>query len=452
MELGGPMRAPVRAKNKAPAPMQITAEQILREAAERQDVEVKAPKQKITDPDELAAFCVRKRKGFEDALRINRQHMPHWINYAKFEESQGQFDRSRSVFERALEIDHRDKKVWMSYAEMEMRNRHVNAARNIWDRAVTLLPRISVLWFRYAYMEEMLGNVAGARSVFERWTAWEPEDGAWTSFVRLELRHNNTEGARRVFGRYVQCHAVPRAYVRWAKFEEQQGEVANSREVFEAALAELRDDCVSEELLGNFASFEERQTEFARARTIYTYALSLEQLPAVEMEILRAKHATFERAHGDRESVEAVVHAKKRAQYEAAVLVEPRDYDHWFDLCRLEESLGPSNADAVRHAYERAVSNVPPAPRKSLWRRYIFFWLKYALFEELRAKDYTRTRDVYAACRRLLPHKLLTFGKIWIMSAQYELRRGQIGAARQILGAAIGVAPKAKTFRAYIQV
>lgn len=451
MELGAPMRAPVRAKNKQPAPMQITAEQILREAAERQEPETKPPKQKITDPEELAAFCLRKRKGYEDALRINRQHTPHWINYAKFEESQGQFDRARSIFERALEVDHRDKKIWMSYAEMEMRNRHVNAARNVWDRAVTLLPRVSALWFRYAYMEEMLGNVAGARAVFERWCAWQPEDSAWTSFIRLELRHNHPEGARRVFGRYVRCHAVPRSYVRWAKFEEQQGEGANARAVYEAALAELRDDCVSEELLGAFADFEERQAEYQRARTIYKYALALESLPAPDRESLMRKHAQFERAHGDRQSVEAVVHAKKRAQYEAALQAEPLNYDFWFDLCRLEESLGTSNADAIRHAYERAVACVPPAPRKNLWRRYIYFWIKYALFEELRAKDYSRAREVYAACRKLIPHAQFTFGKIWIMSAHFELRRGQLKAARQILGAAVGIAPKAKTFRAYIQ-
>lgn len=451
MELGAPMRAPVRAKNKMPAPMQITAEQILREAAERQEPETKAPKQKITDPEELAAFCLRKRKGYEDALRINRQHTPHWINYAKFEESQGQFDRARSVFERALEVDHRDKKIWMNYAEMEMRNRHVNAARNVWDRAVTLLPRVPVLWSRYAYMEEMLGNVAGARAVFERWCAWEPEDSAWTSFIRLELRHDHPEGARRIFGRYVQCHAVPRAYVRWAKFEEQQGAPANARAVYEAALQQLRDDCVSDEILGSFAEFEQRQAEYERARAIFTYALGLEGLSAPDREALVARHARFERAHGDKGSVEAVVHAKKRAQYEAAVAAEPLNYDHWFDLCRLEESLGAQNADAVRHAYERAVGSVPPAPRKGLWRRYIFFWIKYALFEELRAKDYARAREVYAACRRLLPHKLFTFGKVWILSARFELRRGQLKAARQILGAGIGLAPKPKIFRAYIQ-
>ena len=37
-------------------------------------------------------------------------------------------------------------------------------------------------------MEEMLGNVAGARQVFERWMEWEPEEQAWLSYIKIELK------------------------------------------------------------------------------------------------------------------------------------------------------------------------------------------------------------------------------------------------------------------------
>jgi hypothetical protein len=60
-----------RVKNKAPAPIQITAEQILREALERQEAEPAPPKQRITDPDELADYRLRKRKAYEDSIRRN---------------------------------------------------------------------------------------------------------------------------------------------------------------------------------------------------------------------------------------------------------------------------------------------------------------------------------------------------------------------------------------------
>jgi len=64
-----------------------------------------------------------------------------------------------------------------------------------------------------------------AAALFDRWTEWEPDDAAWTSYVRLELRANQPARARAVFQRYVVCHNVPRAWIKWAKFEEKQGQV-----------------------------------------------------------------------------------------------------------------------------------------------------------------------------------------------------------------------------------
>jgi hypothetical protein len=39
--------------------------------------------------------------------------------------------------------------------------------------------------------------------------------------------------------------------------------------------------------------------------------------------------------------------------------------------------------ERVRDIYERAVAQVPPGKEKRHWRRYIFLWLDYALFEEI---------------------------------------------------------------------
>ena len=59
-----------KVKNKAPAELQITAEQLLREAKERQlEIVPAPPKQKIQDAAELADYQLRKRKEFEDAIR-----------------------------------------------------------------------------------------------------------------------------------------------------------------------------------------------------------------------------------------------------------------------------------------------------------------------------------------------------------------------------------------------
>ena len=59
--------------------MQITAEQILREARELQEQDFKAPKQKITDETELAEYRLRKRKEFEDLVRRVRWNSSVWV-------------------------------------------------------------------------------------------------------------------------------------------------------------------------------------------------------------------------------------------------------------------------------------------------------------------------------------------------------------------------------------
>lgn len=79
-------------------------------------------------------------------------------------------------------------------------------------------------------------------------------------------------------------------------------------------------------------------------------------------------------------------------------------------------------------------------------------WINYALFEELQGKDADRTRQVYKACIELLPHKIFTFSKIWLLFAQFEIRQKNLTAARKILGMAIGMCPRDKLFRGYIDI
>lgn len=78
-------------------------------------------------------------------------------------------------------------------------------------------------------------------------------------------------------------------------------------------------------------------------------------------------------------------------------------------------------------------------------------WINYALFEELQAKDIERTREVYSECLKLIPHKIFSFSKLWVMYSNFEIRQKDLAAARKIFGTAIGMAPKDKIFQAYIQ-
>lgn len=395
-----------------------------------------------------AEYRLGKRKDFEDqARRVGRWNPSIWVKYAQWEEAQKDFRRARSVWERALDADHRNVSLWLKYAEMEMRHRFVNHARNVWDRAVTLLPRVDQLWYKYIHMEEMLGNVPGARQIFERWMQWEPDHHGWAAYIKMELRYGEVDRARAIYERYVRCLPSVKAWVRYAKFEMKAGNPSAARRCYERAVEELGEDTQDEELYIKFAEFEQMVDEPERARAIYRYAL--DHLPRSSVAELYRRYMAFEKQRGDRDGVEEAIVSERRFHYEAEVRKDPLNYDAWFDYVRLEESAG--DVARCREVYERAIAAVPPAPEKRYWQRYIYLWIKYALFEELDAKDPTCCREVYRACLKLIPHAAFTFAKVWIMAAQFEIRQLRLDAARKIMGTAIGMCPKNKLFRSYIE-
>ncbi|KAJ0048456.1 hypothetical protein Pint_17006 [Pistacia integerrima] len=334
---------PTRVKNKTPAPIQITAEQILREARERQEAEIRPPKQKITDSTELADYRLRKRKEFEDLIRRVRWNISVWIKYAQWEESQKDFERARSVWERALEVDYRNHTLWLKYAEVEMKNKFINRARNVWDRAVTLLPRVDQLWYKYIHMEEMLGNVAGARQIFERWMNWMPDQQGWLSYIKFELRYNEVDRARQIFD-----------------------------------VEKLADDEEAELLFVAFAEFEERCKETERARCIYKFAL--DHIPKGRAEDLYRKFVAFEKQYGDKEGIEDAIVGKRRFQYEDEVRKNPLNYDTWFDYIRINyalyEELDAEDMERTRDVYTECLKLIPH-------KKFSFakIWLLAAQFE-----------------------------------------------------------------------
>ena len=116
---------------------------------------------------------------------------------------------------------------------------------------------------------------------------------------------------------------------------------------------------------------------------------------------------------------------------------------------QLEEISG--DVDRVRDVYERAIAQIPPTQEKRHWRRYIYLWIDYALWEELKPEDVERARQVYQECLKLIPHKKFTFAKIWLLKAQFEIRHNNLQEARKTLGRAIGMCPKDKLFKGYIE-
>ncbi|MCJ1352143.1 MAG: NineTeen Complex (NTC) component [Icmadophila ericetorum] len=441
-------RGPPRVKNKQPAPIQITAEQLLREAVDRQEPGLQAPTQRFADLEELHEFQGRKRKEFEDYVRRNRVNMNNWMRYAQWELEQKEFRRARSIFERALDVDSTSVVLWIRYIEAEMKTRNINHARNLLDRAVTILPRVDKLWYKYVYMEETLGNIPGTRQVFERWMSWEPDEAAWSAYIKLEKRYGEFDRARAIFERLTVVHPEPRNWIKWARFEEENGTSDLVREVFGMAVETLGDYFMDERLFIAYARYEAKLKEYERARAIYKYAL--DRLPRSKAVILHKAYTTFEKQFGDREGVEDVILSKRRVQYEEQIKENPKNYDIWIDYARLEETSG--DPEKIRDVYERAIAQIPPTQEKRHWRRYIYLWVFYALWEEMDNKDTERARQIYSECLKLIPHKKFTFAKIWLLKAQFELRQMQLQAVRKTLGQAIGMCPKDKLFKGYIAI
>jgi len=513
-----------KVRNRAPAPIQVTAEQIIRGAQEFREEPFVPTATIIRSEAELKEYRQNKRKEFETLVTRKGRERPNvWLRYAKWEAEQNDLERARSVYERAIEVDPRNSGFWMRYAMMEMANKMVNHARNIFDRATRILPRYEAFWLKWCQMEETIGNISGARSVLERWISLDPppEPEAWNVYINFEIRHENIEGARAIFERYLVKHNTVETYLKYAKFEAQHGDVDRARLIYERAVRELEEDANVPELFLAFTAFEESQKEYERARVIYKYAL--EHVPSVQAESLYERYAAFEKQYGTTTDTEQVVIAKRRFYFEEELKKNPFNYDMWFDFARMEErvvldlaaalpddvvetmrrqledearlqmlnsssnqmttdpqpTVGPAKGTSeyedlrlqvlakqnptlhnrVREVYERAIAQVPAPsnPQKGYvptdkrnWRRYIYLWVNYAVYEELVAGDMDRARQVMKTCLDLIPHKIFTFSHVWLHAAHLEIRAKNLPGARKLLGYSMGICPREKVIKGYL--
>lgn len=166
-----------------------------------------------------------------------------------------------------------------------------------------------------------------------------------------------------------------------------------------------------------------------RARAIFKYAL--EKLSEEKKEEIFKAYTIHEKKYGDQTGIESIITNKRKIKYEEDLKDNPLDYDTWFDYLRLIET--EDDANVIRDTYEKAIAQIPPILEKYYWRRYIYLWIFYALFEELKTCDIDRTREIYSMCIQIIPHKKFTFAKIWLLFAKFEIRQKNLFAARKIL-------------------
>lgn len=435
-----------RVRNKAPSEIQITSEQLIREALANQIDDIKPPRVQINDDEELEDYMHRKRAEYENTVRKQRFHINAWVKYAAFEEGLRNFQRARSIFERALVVDYKSTTLWLKYSEMEMRNKFINFARNIWERAVTLLPRVDQLWYKYAYMEEMLGNYNGAREILQRWLKVGPPPSAWVIFSKFEERLGNHEAAREVIYSMVQAHPDVSTFIKLARFEEKHKNKNGARKVYEKTIEELGVYSCKEDFFLAFTEFEIRCHEYERARILFKHAI--EKLPKAKAPRLYQSYINFEKQYGSKLNIEIVVINKRRALYETVLAEDPMKYDTWFDYIYLEEAEGI--VERVREVYERAIANVPLSTEKKYWRRYLYFWLNYAIFEE-NTGDFEKARGIYEKAIEVIPHATFSFSKAWVFYAMFEVRNLNLDRARKIFGLGIARNGSEKVFQSYIE-
>lgn len=439
------------------AETQVTAEQILHEAYENRDRPLEKPKQNIQDLDELRSFQLNKRKEYEQQLNKNRLNFGQWVRYAKWEVSHNHdFARARSIYERALQVNIEHIPFWTHYIQLELSNKNVNHARNLLERAVTSLPRIDKFWFLYVQTEETLGNYLMVRTIFERWITWHPPVSAWDAYINFEKRYGEFDNVRQIFSRYVVASPGGETWLKWIKFELSSRDGGEyTRSVFESAI----DTLISENkqgqkdgldpqfgaIIDKWTIWETSMKEYERAREIYRLLLNGNIIEDKNNEIFQL-YTEFEKTYGTKDDIESSIETKRKLQYRQELDRDPYDYDNWWAYLKLLDK-----EDEIVEAFERACSSRPKLIQSKtiLWRRYVFLWIKYALWEEFDRKDVTKARQIWNQALKSVP-KAFTFGKLWIMFAEFELRNGELASARKILGRSIGQHKKAKVFKYYI--
>ncbi|KAG7714846.1 hypothetical protein KL949_002490 [Ogataea haglerorum] len=428
------------------AEQQVSASQLMAEAYEKRQKPVQPAKIQIQDLEELREYQGRKRTEYEKALRVKRFDFGQWMRYAQFEIDQKDYARARSIFERALEVDHKQVPLWIRYIQTELKGKNINHARNLLDRATRLLPRVDKLWYQYVTVEESVGDVVGTRQIFENWLQWKPGPEVWEHYIRFETRYNEFENARLLFEKFVVMHPSSATWLQWAEFEKEHGDEVNVRNVYRLGVEALRQrGALDAKIIYSWIQFEISKKNWEQAKLLFDYGF--EHLSEEEKVELRADYTQFEKQHGQKDSIETSVVGKRMAVYEQELARKPDDYDTWWVYLKLVEPI--LDEKKYERKLKEATDTVPSSALKSGWLSYIYLWMKYLIWSEKR--DLEKTRELYRRLISLIPHKKFTFSRIWAMYAEFEVRHGQLAAARKVLGRSIGLCGDVKAMKYYIE-
>lgn len=443
----------IRLYNRNPAPIQITADQLILESVSRMKDRPRLPKIEHQSQAEIDDENFKRRQNWENNVKRNLSTYHTFVRYARWEEDLGELDNARSIYERSLEYTNfKEPNAWFAYIDMEKRHlpeMGVNRCRNLFERAVKILPRHDKFWLMYANFEEQIGDIDRARKIYQRWIAWVPPSYAYLTFANFEARVNNLSRARSVFERLIITHVDGTSFVQYADFELKLHQTNRARSIYERG-TKILGKKIDPNLYIKYARLEELAGNEERARMIYRYAL--ENIAETESHELRTNYLRFEKSYGHDILVKDAVFGKRQELYRKRIEENPKDYDSIFELCSMLIELG--QIDESEKVFQSTLDNKPDktSDGKEVWSRFTIIGVYYAFTAEKVKKDITLTREIYSKVLGLVPHKRFTFSFLWIMYAFFEIRQKNLKQARIALGNAIGICPKTSIFLEYIEI
>lgn len=100
---------------------------------------------------------------------------------------------------------------------------------------------------------------------------WQPDEQAWQTYIKFELRYKEIQRSRDIFERFVMVHPDVKHWIKYARFEENHGFINGSRKVYERAFVFFGDESLDDKLVIAFARFEEGQREVTYFILLYIF-------------------------------------------------------------------------------------------------------------------------------------------------------------------------------------
>ncbi|KAL7067464.1 hypothetical protein ACR3K2_21050 [Cryptosporidium serpentis] len=464
-------------KNKSPAPIQITMEQILRESLlHSQEIDegrnlatTKYGSVELQHKDEIDDYRIKRRKEFEDAIRRKKWQIGIYLNYAKWEIIQEDYDRARSIFERALQIDYENTIIWRRYIHMEIVVGNINGARNLFERVTKLLPRQDEFWYRYCQMEEILCNYINTRYIYGKWIKWKPDDKAYLSYIKFEERCKEIDLARRVFIDYISSRPSEVAFILFGKFELLHNNLKGVKQVYQLTIEylenneELRVD-FGAKLFLFFANIELNQSLFDNAIDILNKGLELIATPSERVALKEQLMSLHKIQTEERLDESSFWINEKSDMYMEAIKGNPLDYDTWFDYGIFATHYLDSNS--ILQLSKELIENPPPVNDAFVWEKFMYSCLLFANYLE-RSQNLDGAKEIFeklvkwvggTVMRKKMSYideeriksSEIVLSVIYRYYAEFYIRQLDLQKARTILGQGLGKTSSPDLFRYYI--